>query len=149
MKTSEETKHELKTWPEYYQAIKRGEKTFEIRKHDRTFEVGNKLLLREYKLTGINKVTQQIEGEYTGDEMEVTITYILKHYPMHNNFGLEEGHCIMGFSILTTEIDRLNKENERARELLRDAKPHTEDPAMDLLLSELIQSFLNESKAQK
>lgn len=98
-------KHELKTWPEYYQAIKRGEKTFEIRKHDRPFQVGDKLLLKEYKLLGLNQLTQQIEGEYTGEEMELTITYVLRWEQYHNNFGLEKGHCIMGF--LPVGVDAL------------------------------------------
>ena len=40
--------HELKTLPVYFEAIKNGTKTFEVRKNDRNFQSGDMLLLREY-----------------------------------------------------------------------------------------------------
>ena len=88
--------HELKTWGQYFQAIVSGEKTFELRKNDRDFQVGDKLLLKEYNLLGITHVTQEMKGEYTGAEQMVEVTYILKHEPMKNNFGIERGYCVMG-----------------------------------------------------
>ena len=41
-------KHELKIWPQYYQAVKDGTKTFEVRKNDRGFQKGDIVELREY-----------------------------------------------------------------------------------------------------
>ena len=39
----------LKCWPEYYDAIKAGRKRFEVRREDdRTFEVGDALVLCKY-----------------------------------------------------------------------------------------------------
>ena len=41
-------KHELKIMPEYFEAIERGEKNFEVRFNDRNFAKGDILLLREH-----------------------------------------------------------------------------------------------------
>jgi ASC-1-like (ASCH) protein len=60
-------KHRLKTWPEYFEAVLSGKKTFEIRKNDRGFQVNDLLLLQEY-----NPKTE----EYTGRELLVEVTYI-------------------------------------------------------------------------
>lgn len=42
------TMHELKTWPPYFEAVAKGEKTFEVRKNDRGFRRGDVLCLREW-----------------------------------------------------------------------------------------------------
>ena len=59
--------HALKTWPEYFEAVAGGEKTFEIRKDDRGFKVGDVLELREYRIT---------EDRYTGRSLWRRVTYI-------------------------------------------------------------------------
>lgn len=75
--------HELKTWPEFYHAILQGRKTFEVRKADRDFAVGDQLLLREW---------DQIAGRYTGRKAMWKITYI-----MHGgDFGIQPGYCVLG-----------------------------------------------------
>jgi hypothetical protein len=38
-------KHELKIWPEHYERVKSGSKTFEIRKNDRVFQKGDQVEL--------------------------------------------------------------------------------------------------------
>ena len=60
--------HVLKTWPQYFNAIIDGRKTFECRKNDRPFAVGDVLHLLEW-----DPETQ----EYTGRSMDRRITYIL------------------------------------------------------------------------
>lgn len=77
-------KHNLKIWPEYFKAVKEGRKTFELRKADRPFAVGDTLVLQEW-----DPATQ----EYTGDSVEVQITYILPG----GSFGLDSDYCILGF----------------------------------------------------
>lgn len=42
------TEHELKCHTEYFGRICSGQKTFEIRKNDRDFQVGDILVLKEY-----------------------------------------------------------------------------------------------------
>ena len=67
-------KHNLKIWPEYFDVILSGEKTFELRKDDRGFGVGDTLLLKEW--------TQH--GGYTGREIAVMVTYILSGFGLNS-----------------------------------------------------------------
>lgn len=76
--------HELKTWPEPFAAIVDGRKTFEYRKSDRAFEVGDLLELREY-----DPETE----DYTGAWVLARITYIMPG----GQFGIPEGYCVMSF----------------------------------------------------
>ena len=41
--------HELKCWPEFFDAVDRGDKTFEVRRDDRGFQVGDTLRLHRYR----------------------------------------------------------------------------------------------------
>jgi len=75
--------HALKTWPEYFDAIVMGDKNFEVRRADRDFAVGEILLLQCYD--------PKIQ-KYTGQEIRMKITYILKG----GSFGIEEGYVVMG-----------------------------------------------------
>jgi hypothetical protein len=77
--------HELKTWPDYYFRVFNGQKTFEVRKHDRDFTVGDRLILKEY---------DPATGLYTGNELARTITFILPG----GAFGIEEGYCVMAIA---------------------------------------------------
>lgn len=82
--------HELKTDPIVFEAIKKEEKTFEIRKNDRNFQVGDELWLRETVNTG-KEMANGAPLEYTGRILVVNVTYILKG-PI---YGLADGWCIM------------------------------------------------------
>lgn len=82
--------HNLKTWPEFYDALLAGTKPFELRKNDRGFEVGDELVLREW-----NPQT----GHYTGRKIVRTVSYLLEHRPGAGcaaTFGLREDYVIMG-----------------------------------------------------
>lgn len=65
--------HELKTWPIYFAAVAEGNKTFEFRVNDRSFQVGDTLHLREF-----DPETE----EYTGNELLKEVTYILVIPPL-------------------------------------------------------------------
>jgi len=82
--------HELKTWNEYFQLIESGQKPFELRKNDRDFKSGHRLLLREY---------DRETSKYTGRILNRKITYVLKG-DKAETFGLKEGYCIMGIEEL-------------------------------------------------
>jgi hypothetical protein len=78
-----ETLHELKTWPEYFQAVWDCRKTFEVRKDDRGFRVGDRLLLREWSP----------EGGYTGRQLTARVRYVLADFE-----GLAPGWVVMGIT---------------------------------------------------
>ena len=77
--------HELKIWPEHYDAILDGRKRFELRKADRNFKVGDTLLLKEY---------DPLWEKYTERECLVSITYIL-----------EGQHAIPGYCLMSIEVE--------------------------------------------
>ncbi|ESR10644.1 DUF3850 domain-containing protein [Streptococcus iniae] len=77
------TQHMLKCYPEYFEAIMDGTKTFECRYNDRDFKVGDELLLREY----------DPKKGYTYPYRCIVrkITYILSDF-----IGLKDGYVILG-----------------------------------------------------
>jgi Domain of unknown function (DUF3850) len=60
-------RHFIKSWTHFYKAIKDGRKLHDLRSDDRNYQVGDICVLQEY---------DNIEGRYTGNEIEAEITYI-------------------------------------------------------------------------
>jgi hypothetical protein len=84
--------HELKCWPRYFKAIEAGEKTFEVRKLDRDYEVGDLLELREfYKPSGM--MHDSAQAGYSGNKITVRITYIMRG---DDKNPIERGYAILG-----------------------------------------------------
>ncbi len=83
-------RHELKTDPDVFQAVLEGLKTYEIRKNDRGFAVGDELLLRETRCTG-SEIAAGRPLEYTGRELTVGVSHMLTG-PVH---GLSAGWSIL------------------------------------------------------
>jgi len=85
------TTHELKTWPQWFNDVLDGTKTFEVRKNDRDFKVGDILLLQEFR---------PLVGTYTDRTCMKEITYILnpKLDPMRNGEleGIQDGYVVLG-----------------------------------------------------
>ena len=75
--------HVIKILPAYFNAVKCGVKRFELRKNDRNYKSGDIVIMREWN-----------GFEHTGDEVAVTITYVLKDCP---EYGLEKGYCVFGW----------------------------------------------------
>lgn len=76
--------HELKIFPEYFNKVISGEKTFEIRLNDRNFLVGDYIALNEFTT----------EGGYTGRSALYRITYVAGHG--HPPVALPDGYVILG-----------------------------------------------------
>lgn len=88
--------HELKILPEYYNAVRSGEKKFELRRDDRGFAVGDRLHLRKWNP----------EGGYTGEVIMTDITYILRGVP---RYGLCDGYCILSLGKIIEAYERPGK----------------------------------------
>jgi hypothetical protein len=79
--------HQLKSWPEFFEPVLAGVKTFELRAADRDYKVGDILHLKEW-----SNQTQQ----FTGRELKRRVTYV-----MHGQagivplIGLHRHYCVM------------------------------------------------------
>lgn len=74
--------HDIKILPEFYNDVESGRKSFEIRKNDRDYKVGDYLLLREW------------DGEkYTGRKITRYINYI---FLGTGKYGIAKDYCILG-----------------------------------------------------
>ncbi len=83
--------HELKTWPEPYAAVKRGEKLHEVRVDDRNYQPGDRVTLREWNPSS---------ERYTGDMRCATIGHVTRG----PDWGLPHGICV--FALLDVEAAR-------------------------------------------
>lgn len=82
------TSHELKTDPDVFNASWLGKRNYEIRYNDRDYQVGDTLILRETRFSGV----EMQNGRpliYTGREMDRIVTHILEGY------GLDDGWVIL------------------------------------------------------
>lgn len=87
-------RHKLKIHPEYFEALKDGSKTFEIRREDdRYFDAGDFLDLREYDPN---------EKTYTGRWFIALVTYLLRD-PKY----VKEGYVIMSIRRLPSDVEKL------------------------------------------
>ncbi len=84
---------EKKIWPKYFELIKEGKKTFEIRLADFEINEGDILLLREW---------DPEKKEYTGRELKLKVTYVTntkdqEHWSKEeiNKYGL----WVIGFRV--------------------------------------------------
>lgn len=74
--------HTLKCWPEHFQAVWDGRKTFEVRKNDRDYKIGDELILREW--------SPDTES-YTGSGLVVRVVYLLDDPQF-----VKDGYVVMG-----------------------------------------------------
>ena len=79
--------HDLKIAKQYFDEIAAGRKTFEWRKDDRGFEIGDFIFFKV--LTGIATDGTPL---YTPSEISFEITYILREA---ENLGLPKGYCVL------------------------------------------------------
>jgi hypothetical protein len=81
--------HELKTWPEFFRKVWDGKKPFELRKDDRDFRVGDRVILSEYDPSATES--------YSGRWIAARISDIIRDVP---EFGLMPGFAILALEIV-------------------------------------------------
>lgn len=77
--------HELRTLPEYFLRVADGTKSFEVRRDDRIYAVGDRLWLREWS---------EDQG-YSGRDQWAVVTYILQG----GQFGVEPGYVVLAIRL--------------------------------------------------
>jgi hypothetical protein len=94
--------HKLKTWPQYFRAVKDERKPFEVRKADRDFRVGDYLCLVEF-----DPSHDMLTGAYEYRR----ITYMLGSADAQR--GLIDGFVVLGLGTVDgTEAANLRGTND-------------------------------------
>lgn len=78
--------HDLKTIDPYWSMVVRGDKTFEVRKADRDFRIGDRLNLRLWER----------DGYIAHADQKVRVTYVLDG----GQFGIEPGYVVLGIELI-------------------------------------------------
>lgn len=96
--------HNLKCESQYFRAVKRGDKTFEIRKDDRNFQVGDIINLQEWD----THPDEAGGGNYfTGAEFKVRITC-----KVSDERFCKLGFCVLGIEPVSQTVEERLKEVE-------------------------------------
>lgn len=75
------TEHYIKITPHFLERIEDWQKTFEVRKNDRDYQTGDRIILQPF-----NQLTQQYTG---GNEVACKIVYI------HTGLWMIEWYCVL------------------------------------------------------
>lgn len=92
--------HELKILPQYFEDVKCGHKTFELRKDDREFQTGDILMLKEFNQNKKYKTINETETNFSGKKVLRQIKYILKDIE-----GLNKNYAILGIKPIDKDIE--------------------------------------------
>jgi ASC-1-like (ASCH) protein len=83
--------HELKSWPEFFEAVQSGTKKYEVRTDDRGYARGDRLLLHEW---------DPKDKEFTGRFCEVGVVHISHAADLRAVFSDFPNVCVMGIEVL-------------------------------------------------
>jgi Domain of unknown function (DUF3850) len=86
-------RHEIKIWSDWYTDIASGRKSFEYRRDDRGYAVGDILHMIEFR---------PAPAEYTGRWIDAEVTYMMRSSHTADRIGFPEGYCIMGIKVIRT-----------------------------------------------
>ena len=90
--------HELKCWPDFYERLADGTKTFECRRNDRGFQKGDYLKICWFDPA---KAAHGLPARSkTKPDLLFRVTYVLTG----EQFGIKDGFCVIG--IVKTEAEQ-------------------------------------------
>lgn len=93
--------HELKTLPDYFEAVAQGDKKFEVRRNDRGFQAGDSVILRENDPRAVNDPYREWLEGYSGRTIHARISYVLAG----GAFGIQAGHCVLALTDVKVRND--------------------------------------------
>lgn len=85
--------HQIRLSSQYFDDVCSGKKSFEFRKNDRNYKVGDILEMTEFK-----------DGKNTGRMVRVIVTYFLDGFT-----GMEDDYCILGTSLVNENGEPLDR----------------------------------------
>lgn len=84
--------HTLKCLPVYFDAVKRGEKNFEVRRDDRGFQKGDQIVLQRLREQHSKHLVEYDNNGNVAHEIQREILYVLTG----GQFGIEPGYVVLG-----------------------------------------------------
>ena len=98
-------RHTLKTWPKYFEAIRAGDKRFELRYDDRDYSQGDLLRLEEW-----NRHSQ----EYSGRWLEAYVSYMVRAPGFDVDVGHDDDRCAIGkgWVLISIKVVRRSRRSE-------------------------------------
>ncbi len=112
--------HRLKAHPGAFRAVKRGDKRCEIRRDDRGFMDGHRLLLQEW---------DPVEQCYTGDEVMLRVSHIVRG----PDWELPRGLVVMSVAVIPMPIHVTgDAEQARKQRVIQERKARDAVGAEDL-----------------
>lgn len=103
--------HDLKCWPESFEAVLAGLKTVELRLNDRDYQAGDRLILREYDPEKVGLSVEDSrdmiskhhkprpfskKGQFTGRACAVDVTHVLTG----GEFGLDRDYVALSVRLV-------------------------------------------------
>jgi len=82
--------HDLKIWPEFFADVVSGAKRYEVRSNDRSFDLDDVLVLREWNPES---------KEYTGQLCKARVIHIMRSTDTPVGFLLSPNVCVMGIEV--------------------------------------------------
>jgi len=89
------TVHTVKCWPVYFDAIKSGDRPFDIRRDDRGYQKGDTLVLQRTRETSLHNVDYDYHGKVV-HELRKEISWIMTG----GQFGIEPGYVVLALKEL-------------------------------------------------